>query len=149
MEFKIEYQNASEVMRMLEMYEELMKYNLKVALIRTVLEGAKKIVEDCPVDTGRLRSSILGYLRNAHGIDVGGSDLFATQDGTTQSLTKILEYSAHIGTNVNYAQAVEYRHPTKSGFFRNNIPIIDSYFQEQMQEAVTATKNGIKLVVTY
>lgn len=186
--FEITFKGVDELIKVAERRAKLLDANVRVAVARTVLWGAKRIVEDCPVDTGRLRASILGYLAQKYGINLGGSDPQAVTEGLQESITEVNGYEGRIGTGVKYAVAVDYgRDPDKErkpltvkqlrylfakgilergpnntviykyfpkrqmsrGYFRNNIPLIDNYFQIQMREAIRFTERDELMRVTF
>ncbi len=105
--FEIRFRGIKEAMELAKTREILLGINIRVAVIRTVLWGAGKVAEDCPVDTGRLRSSIFGYLAETYGIMLQGSDPKAIKDGISQSTTKVDGLQGRIGTNVSYALFVD------------------------------------------
>lgn len=170
--FEITFKGTEELSKMAEQKQQLLDLNVKAAVIRTVLWGATKIAEDINVDTGRLRSSILGYLAEKYGITLEG-DPEAINEGLNLSVTGVEGYEGRIGTNVKYALPYEYGHNLKvaknpknihkrinkragmvgrvkgKGAFRKNIPLIDRYFQEQMRDAITYTERGELMPVTF
>ncbi len=107
--FDITFKGVDEFQAAIEKRIQLVDANVKVAVIRTVLKGARMIAEDCPVDTGRLRSSILGYLAQKYNVSLKG-DPQAIAAGLSESATEVSGYRGKIGTNVNYAAHVEYGH---------------------------------------
>lgn len=186
--FEITFKGVDELLRVAERRAKLLDANVRVAVARTVLWGAARIAEDCPVDTGRLRASILGYLVQKYGLTVDGSDPQAITEGLQESVTEANGYEGRIGTGVKYAVAVDYgRDPDKErkpltvkqlrylfakgilergpnntviykyfpkrqksrGYFRNNIPLIDNYFQIQMREAIRFTERDELMRVTF
>lgn len=186
--FDIHFRGVEDLLRVAESRQLLLDANVRAAVARTVLWGASKIAEDCPVDTGRLRSSILGYLAQQHGVSLQGSDPQAITQGLGESVTEAAGYRGRIGTNVFYAALVDLgisgpknrpklttkqlrylfargilqRGPGKTviytyrrrgtrgrGFFRNNLPLIDNYFQQQMHEAIKHAERGELLPVTF
>ena len=184
--FEITFKGVDELLKVAERRHKLLDANVRQAVARTVLWGAARIAEECPVDTGRLRASILGYLAEKYGLSVEG-DSTAIAEGQGQSLTQAEGYEGRIGTNVEYALLVDYnisggkRKPltpkqlrylfykgilkrgqgkeviytykrkkaAARGFFRNNIPVIDVYFQGQMREAIRYTERGALMPVTF
>jgi len=97
--FDIRFEGLRQVQEQLERVQDLLEYNLRQAVARTVLWGAGKIAEDTPVDTGRLRASIGGDV-----IDTSaGGDPKAVAEGRRESLTAIQDLLGVIGTNVRYA----------------------------------------------
>lgn len=184
--FTITFKGVDELLRVAERQKQLLDANVRAAVARTVLWGAARIAEECPVDTGRLRASILGYLVQKYGLSVEG-DSTAIAEGQEQSLTRVEGYEGRIGTNVAYAALVDYglsgekRKPLTRkqlrylfykgilkrgqgkeviytykrkkamirGFFRNNIPVIDVYFQGQMRRAIHCTECGELMPVTF
>lgn len=186
--FEITFKGVDELLKVAERKAKLLDANVRVAVARTVLWGAKQIAEDCPVDTGRLRASILGYLVQKYGVAVEGKDPQAVTEGLQQSVTEANGYEGRIGTGVKYAAAVDYgyqasedrkplttkqlrylfakgileRGPNNTviykyfpkrqksrGYFRNNIPLIDNYFQIQMREAIKFTERDQLMTVTF
>lgn len=171
--FHISFRGIDEAIKASEKKAQLLNTNIQNAIARTVLWGATMIAEDCPVDTGRLKSSILGYLAEEYGIPVDGSNLSAIEAGKEQSTTSIGNHEGRIGTNVKYAMDVEYAHfatgrkkmsskekqflyslgmikkVSGRGFFRKNLALIDQYFQTQMDEAIQATSENRVMPVTY
>lgn len=186
--FEITFKGVDELIKVAERRAKLLDANVRVAVARTVLWGAKQIVEDCPVDTGRLRASILGYLAQKYGINIEGSDPKAISEGLEESKTETNGYEGRIGTGVKYAAIVDYgyranenRQPLTvkqlrylfykgilkrgtgkeviytykpkgtrgKGYFRNNIPLIDNYFQVQMREAIRFTEQDELMRVTF
>ena len=107
--FEITFEGTEELLKIAERRAKLLDANVRAAVGRTVLWGAARIAEDCPVDTGRLRASILGYLVQKYGLSVNG-DPKAVAEGQSQSLTQFEGYVGRIGTNVEYATHVEYGH---------------------------------------
>ena|GEM_PF-2277709 len=105
--FSITFKGVDELLKVAERRRKLLDANVRAAVARTVLWGAARIAEDCPVDTGRLRASILGYLVQKYGLSVEG-DPAAIAEGQNQSLTQIEGYEGRIGTNVKYAVHQEY-----------------------------------------
>lgn len=95
--FNIEFQGIRETQDRLTALPGLLEFNLRIAVARTVLWGAGKIAEDCPIDTGLLRASIGGMVVNTA---TGGK---AAAQGRTQSLTTIDGLLGVIGTAVHYA----------------------------------------------
>ena len=179
--FTITFKGVDELIRLAEQQKKLLDQNVAAAVARTVLWGAGRIAEDCPVDTGRLRSSILGYLAEKYGVQLIGTGPAAIQEGLAQSMTQVSGPHGVIGTNVKYAALVDLgfagaqqrakltakqlrylfykgilqrgpngtviytykRKGTRSkGYFRNNVPLIDNYFQEQMKDAIAFTNRG-------
>lgn len=165
--FEITFKGVDELLKVAERRSKLLDANVRVAVARTVLWGAARIAEDCPVDTGRLRSSIMGYLAKKYGISLKG-DAKAIAEGLQESVTEASGYDGRIGTNVEYALYQEYgvggREVGKTsrsgatlyaggfrgkGFFRMNIPLIDMYFQIQMREAINLTERDKLMRVTF
>ena len=184
--FEIKFKGVDELLKVAERRHKLLDANVRAAVARTVLWGAGRIAEECPVDTGRLRASILGYLIEKYGLSVEG-DSTAISEGQGQSLTAIEGYEGRIGTNVEYALLVDYcisgRKKAKltpkqlrylfykgilkrgqgkeviytykrkkamiRGFFRNNIPVIDVYFQGQMRMAIHHAECDELMPVTF
>jgi len=107
--FNITFKGTEDLLRAAEKQKQLLDANVKAAVTRTVLWGAGRIAQDCPVDTGRLRASILGYLAQKYGLSIDG-DLAAIAEGQSQSMTQVESYRGRIGTNVKYALPVEYGH---------------------------------------
>ncbi len=105
--FEITFKGTEELLMVAEQKAKLLDANVKAAVTRTVLWGAAKIAEDCPVDTGRLRASILGYLVHKYGLSVEG-DPTAVAEGVNESVTWVDGYEGRIGTNVAYAIHQEY-----------------------------------------
>ena len=187
--FSITFRGVEELLQAQQRAAQLLDANIKVAVTRTVLWGAAKMAEDCPVDTGRLRSSILGYLAEQYGVNVDmPGDPQVIEEGKRESVTGVNGYAGLIGTNVKYAAAVDlgldvsrtrapltpkqlrylfavgilesgpngsviynYRPRARRGrgFFRNNIPLIDNYFQRQMREAIAYSERGELMPVTF
>lgn len=75
-------------------------------------EGLAK--QACPVDTGRLRSSI--------------------------KYTKVTESSCTCGTSVNYARPVEMGHVTRSGSFVAPRPYLQPGFQQAQKQCLQELK---------
>lgn len=184
--FNITFKGVDELLKVAERRHKLLDANVRAAVARTVLWGAARIAEECPVDTGRLRASILGYLIEKYGLSVEG-DPAAISEGQEQSLTRIEGYEGRIGTNVEYALLVDYNISGKKkakltpkqlrylfykgilkrgqgreviyaykrksamirGFFRNNIPVIDVYFQGQMRMAIHFAECDKLMPVTF
>lgn len=94
---KITFDGLDEIKYLLRKQKELIGRNAEAAVRNTVLYGLRLIVRDTPVDTGLLRSSILG--------DFGGD-----APGKEESLTRIQGLHAVIGTHLEYAVYVEYGH---------------------------------------
>jgi hypothetical protein len=102
--FEIQFQSMDKLIAAAEKRAELLKKNVEAAVAATVMWGAGRIAEDCPVDTGRLRASIGGRVVNT-GM---GMDPKAEEEGREQSLTEINGFEGVIGTNVFYVKFVEF-----------------------------------------
>ena len=111
--FEIKFEGVDELLKVSERRYQLLDANIKAAVTRTVLWGAGKISADAPIDTGRLRASILGELAQRYGIALNG-DPAAIAEGINQSLTSLdvggaeSGYEGKIGTAVEYAAYQEY-----------------------------------------
>lgn len=141
--FEMNFRGHEEAMRLIQTQTELLSKNIETAIAKTVLYGVALIANDCPVDTGRLRASITGRFASIAGVDLEGNAA-EIREGKSQSTTMFNEYEGKIGTNIEYALYVEYgtsRMDAKA-FFRNNLPLIENYFTQQMEEAVQATSEG-------
>ncbi len=111
--FNITFKGVEEALEVAQKKAQLLDANIRNALARTVLWGAGEIAKSCPVDTGRLRSSILGYLVDKNPSLAGllnGGNAEAIASGKAESVTDIIGYEGRIGTNVKYAADVEYGH---------------------------------------
>lgn len=158
--FEITFKGTDELMKLVQERTDSMKKNAETAVAKTVLLGVARIANDAPIDTGRLRASIAGEFGDITGVDLKG-DPDAISDGKSQSATELKGLKGRVGTNVEYALYQEYGTGGRAvgtnkrsgatlyagaikgkGFFRRNIPIIENYFDIQMEEAVHATKEG-------
>ncbi|MBC9783546.1 HK97 gp10 family phage protein [Heliobacterium chlorum] len=186
--FEIKFTGMEDLIKLAQKTQQLLDANVKNAVARTVLWGAGRIAESAPVDTGRLRSSVMGYLIDQYGMRAEGNPQAVAQ-GKDESITRIEGYRGVIGTNLAYALYVDLGIPSPEterkpltakqlrylfavgilqrgqgkeviytykrkgsrgkGFFRSNIPLIDRYFQEQMQAAIDHAREGKLLPVTY
>lgn len=92
--------------------EELLRQNIQTALVITVLYGITMISNECPVDTNRLRASIVGEFAGQAGVPMMGTP--EETEGRALSVTSIdmKKMRGVIGTNVEYALYVEYGHKT-------------------------------------
>ena len=82
---KVDFQiDATEFLKSLNQYDEHVKNGLKDAVKQCAFAIERDAKKNCPVDTGRLRASI------------------------TTDTTKIDDYEATVGTNIEYATHVEY-----------------------------------------
>lgn len=155
--YEIQFRGHKELLRALEKTGELILQNAQVAVTKTVLLGVTLIANATPVDTGRLKSSIVGEFAAQTGQAVAGPGV---AEGKRHSLTRIDGLTGVIGTNVDYAAHVEYGRRiyrrvgsrrivvgtvAPRAMFRSNIPRIRKYFNEQMREAVRAALKGEKL----
>ncbi|MHB1418477.1 MAG: hypothetical protein ACYCX4_02655 [Bacillota bacterium] len=207
--FEIQFRNMGMLMEAAKTCGLLLDANVKASVARTVIWGAGRIAEDAPIDTGRLRASILGYLQEKTGISLAGADAAAMAEGLGLSATQIDGYEGRIGTNVRYALPVEYGHkatgPKKltpkqlrylfasgilrsgpggraipgtvslikgrktyrgvditinrragivsrvkgKGMFRKNVPLIDRYFQNQVEMAIEYALAGKLLPISF
>lgn len=158
---EVSFVGVEEIKRLAYEKARLMHQNAETAVAKTTLLGITSIVNDCPVDTGRLRASIAGELADISGVALEGSDS-EISEGKGQSLSSLEGLEGRIGTNVEYAVYVEYGTAGRAvkqaasrsgatiysggmrgkGYFRNNIPPIKDYFHREMKEAIKATKNG-------
>ncbi len=108
--------NSREILQAFE--EQIM---LALDAIGATAEGHAK--KECPVDTGRLRNSIT-YATE----DYMGNDSYSDKNGNSFSgggaQAKPEKHAVYIGTNVEYAAAVEYRdkakHETGNAHFLKN-----------------------------
>ena len=142
--FEIDFRGHEEAMRLIETQTVLLSKNIETAIARTVLFGIARIANDCPVDTGRLRASITGSLARRAGVDLDG-DPQAIAEGRSQSTTMFNKYQGRIGTSIEYALYQEYGVRGRfegRAFFRNNLPLIENYFNQQMDGAIQATREG-------
>lgn len=107
--FEIKFEGVDELLKLAETRAKLLKENATAAVAETTLFGINKIANDCPVDTGRLRASIAGEFAGLAGVDLKRGKI---GEGKGQSVTKIdlRHMEGRIGTNVEYALAVEYGH---------------------------------------
>ena len=82
---KVDFQiDATEFLKSLNQYDEHVKNGLKDAVKQCAFAIERDAKKNCPGDTGRLRASI------------------------TTDTTKIDDYEATVGTNIEYATHVEY-----------------------------------------
>ena len=113
---------------------------LKVAI---VIEG--RAVANVPVDTGRLRGSIT-YALQGRAIGVTRQSQVSGEANVGDGVSKPSENNvAHIGTNVEYAQHVEFGtfKMTKQPFLRPALDASRSDVQRIMQKEIhEALKNG-------
>lgn len=100
--FNIEFKGLAEAQAQMAHLQDLLEFNLRKAVARTVLWAAGQIAEDTPVDTGLLRASIGGQLLDT---SVGGK---RAAEGRTQSLTAVNGLTGVIGTAVKYAVYQEF-----------------------------------------
>lgn len=111
----IKFTGLPELKLLLLRQKQQLLFNIEAAVRDTVLYGIALIAKDTPVDTGRLRGSIGGELSELAGVSSEGPDFEA---GKRKSLTRLNMRKGHvfagrIGTNVEYALAVEYGHTVK------------------------------------
>lgn len=102
--FEIRATGFQEALQRLRAVPQLVRVNAEAAVAATVMQGARWIMEDTPVDTGRLRASIGGNLVPSTEGRGGAAE------GRGQSATELRGLTGVIGTNVEYAVHVEYGH---------------------------------------
>ena len=101
---------------------------VKKAMEEIGLVGERYAKEECPVDSGRLRNSITYATEEKHD---SGTAPAESKDYATKGMPE--KASVYIGTNVEYAQAVEFndraRHETgRAHFLRDSVTShIDQY----------------------
>ena len=158
--FDISFKGHDELIKLAEQRAKLLRDNAETAVANATLYGITEIANDCPVDTGRLRASLVGEYNNMVDVELKRGQITV---GKKQSATKIdfKNMEGRIGTNVEYALYVEYGTAGREiggagrsgatlygggfngrGYFRNNIPLIKQFFNRTMQEAVDATREG-------
>ena len=103
-------------------------------------EGYAK--DDCPVDTGRLRNSITYKTTDAQGTpNASGGEHARPSDYSPHSNAE--KNAVYIGTNVEYAQAVEYsdkpEHETgKAHFLRDSATQHSEHYRKIMEASLKA-----------
>lgn len=158
--FEITFKGTDELLKLAEKQAELLRQNVETAVYDAMLLGIARIANDAPVDTGRLRASIAGDYAEQAGVQLTQGK---ASEGKTQSVTKFDKQAmeARIGTNVEYAIYQEYgtagraigkagrsgatlhgRGIKGKGFFRRNIPVLQRHFNQVMDKAVKATREG-------
>jgi hypothetical protein len=140
--FEIKFTGTKEVLQVAERRQKLLGQNIRNAVARTVLWGATRIAEDCSVDTGRLRSSILGYLAAQYSIELEGSDQQAIMEGLGGSTTHVNGLEGRIGTNTKYALLVDLG---ISG--RNNKPLSSKQLRYLFYKGILKRVKGSKQVI--
>ena len=116
-----------------EIQEEFRKVVLQTAY---VVEGDAK--QMCPVDTGRLRGSLSVNWSNS-GLTKGKTQSPATsEDGVAQPGFGTGQFLAAVGTNVEYAEYVENRHPFLWTAYW--LSVNWGYFSDQLKKAMERVK---------
>lgn len=126
-----------------------MKEQVEQGLAAIGLEAEKYAKGDCPVDTGRLRNSITYVTSKHQGTPNEGG--FERKGGGTPDSAKPEDYtplakpdkddlSMYLGTNVEYAEAVEFRDMThqtgKAHFLRDAVADHKDQYKEIMRAAL-------------
>lgn len=158
--FELTFKGTDELQKLARERLELLKKNAETAVANATLYGITKMANDCPVDTGRLRASLVGEFSNLVDVEMKRGEI---TEGKKQSATKIdfRNMEGRIGTNVEYALFVEYGVAGRAagrtgrsgatlysggfkgrGYFRSNIPLIKQFFNQVMREAIEATREG-------
>lgn len=137
-EIQITIKNLPQIKRAFGMSPLTMRKNLAKAMNKTVLTVGSKATVNAPVDTGRLRSSILGGSYKAGHGRAGGS--FTTNYGVGLASSNVL--TASVGSNVEYALFVHEgtRYMRARPFLRKAVESsqaeVDGYFLTSVQQTL-------------
>jgi len=119
-------------------YEKAMENAIERAIAAVAVKIEGDAIVNVPVDTGRLRGSITYATKKKRSYPKKAGD------GVSQPAAK---WTAHVGTNVEYAQHVEYgtrRRPGGQPYLRpaldSNKSIAPKLFQQEVEEGLKRGK---------
>ena len=140
-EIQIKIKNMKEIRAAFRASPTIMRKNLQKGLNKSILYVGRRAAINAPVDTGRLRASIMGGTFKAKGSLPEGS--YRTNIGVGLASMGIL--TASVGPTVNYAVWVHdgTKYMRARPFLQQGVDESEPHIDRWMKEAVDDTLNDI------